>query len=113
MNASNLDWIMKGNNMVKILEGNYRNKPKVSKSNYEYNKSNDKASMDDLYSKLLRYNTRESITAAYALIELLQPEDKKHRWPRAARHSTRNNQSRGIPHGNRDYQEDGLLLQAL
>lgn len=38
-----------------------------------------KASMEDLYSKLLRYNTRESITAAYALIELLQPEDKKHR----------------------------------
>ena len=45
----------------------------------KYKQNELKASLEDLYSKLLRYNTRDSVTAAYGLIELLLPEDKKHR----------------------------------
>lgn len=49
---ANLDWIMKGNNMVKILEGNYKNKPKAFNNVTQYSSNNNKASMDDLYAML-------------------------------------------------------------
>ena len=45
----------------------------------KYKQKKIEKSMEELYQNLLKYNTRESITAAYELIELLQPEDKKHR----------------------------------
>jgi len=45
---ANFDWILNGNNMVKILEGTYENKTKIITNNYNSNK----ASMDDLYAML-------------------------------------------------------------
>ena len=46
---ANFDWILNGNHMVKILEGNYDNRAKVINNT---NNGNDKASIDDLYAML-------------------------------------------------------------
>ena len=46
---ANFDWILNGNNMVKVLEGTYSNKPKITINN---NNNSNKASMDDLYAML-------------------------------------------------------------